>query len=162
MQRRIFCDYFDVKFIGLEETMRYATPASAKSRGMLSKERGAAFLWRGTDGGEVEDGNGRTDLVVDINRIPKSIKSKLRPRALSWGQRCLTQRSGSTRAQSRLAGLVKLPAVGSDQIRSGNADGNLCITSPAADSITHMIAAGAKASSLARRRDHRRLKMLSW
>ena len=54
--------------------MRYATPASAKeAAGMLSKERGAAFLLAGgTDLlVKLKMGMVEPDLVVDIKRIPK-------------------------------------------------------------------------------------------
>ena len=53
--------------------MRYATPASAKeAAGMLSKERGAAFLLAGgTDLlVKLKMGMVEPDLVVDIKRIP--------------------------------------------------------------------------------------------
>jgi carbon-monoxide dehydrogenase medium subunit len=54
--------------------MRYATPASAKeAAGMLSKEKGAAFLLAGgTDLlVKLKMGMVEPDLVVDIKRIPK-------------------------------------------------------------------------------------------
>jgi carbon-monoxide dehydrogenase medium subunit len=54
--------------------MRYATPASAKeAAGLLSKEKGAAFLLAGgTDLlVKLKMGMVEPDLVVDIKRIPK-------------------------------------------------------------------------------------------
>ena len=54
--------------------MRYTTPASAKeAAGMLSKEKGAAFLLAGgTDLlVKLKMGMVEPDLVVDIKRIPK-------------------------------------------------------------------------------------------
>ena len=54
--------------------MRYAPPASAReAAGILSKERGAAFLLAGgTDLlVKMKTGMVEPDLVVDIKRIPK-------------------------------------------------------------------------------------------
>ena len=131
--------------------MRYATPASAKeAAGMLSKEKGAAFLLAGgTDLlVKLKMGMVEPDLVVDIKRIPKidqiqsSAKGFVIGAAVSGSM--IGQHKGLRAAWPGVVEAANL--IGSDQIQ-GRATlvGNLCNASPAADSVPAMIAAGAKA-----------------
>ena len=130
--------------------MRYATPASAKeAAGMLSKEKGAAFLLAGgTDLlVKLKMGMVEPDLVVDIKRIPKidqiqtSAKGFVIGAAVSGSM--IGQHNGLRAAWPGVVEAANL--IGSDQIQ-GRATlvGNLCNASPAADSVPAMIAAGEK------------------
>ena len=131
--------------------MRYATPASAKeAAGMLSKERGAAFLLAGgTDLlVKLKMGMVEPDLVVDIKRIPKIDQIQTSAKGFVIGAAVSGSMIGRHKGLiAAWPGLVEAAnLIGSDQIQ-GRATlvGNLCNASPAADSVPAMIAAGAKA-----------------
>ncbi|MDG1703058.1 MAG: FAD binding domain-containing protein, partial [Pseudomonadales bacterium] len=131
--------------------MRYATPASAKeAAGLLSKEKGAAFLLAGgTDLlVKLKMGMVEPDLVVDIKRIPKINEIQTSAKGFTIGAAV----SGATIGQHKglnaaWPGVVEAAnLIGSDQIQGrATLAGNLCNASPAADSVPAMIAAGAKA-----------------
>jgi carbon-monoxide dehydrogenase medium subunit len=131
--------------------MRYTTPASAKeAAGLLSKEKGAAFLLAGgTDLlVKLKMGMVEPDLVVDIKRIPKIDQIQTSAKGFTIGAAVpgavITQHKGLNAAWPGVVEAANL--IGSDQIQ-GRATlvGNLCNASPAADSVPAMIAAGAKA-----------------
>ena len=131
--------------------MRYATPASAKeAAGMLSKEKGAAFLLAGgTDLlVKLKMGMVEPDLVVDIKRIPKIDQIQTSAKGFVIGAAVSGSMIGQHKGlKAAWPGLVEAAnLIGSDQIQ-GRATlvGNLCNASPAADSVPAMIAAGAKA-----------------
>ena len=131
--------------------MRYATPASSKeAAGMLSKERGAAFLLAGgTDLlVKLKMGMVEPDLVVDIKRIPKIDQIQTSAKGFVIGAAVSGSMIGQHKGlKAAWPGLVEAAnLIGSDQIQ-GRATlvGNLCNASPAADSVPAMIAAGAKA-----------------
>ena len=131
--------------------MRYATPASAKeAAGLLSKEKGAAFLLAGGTDLLVKLKMGRVepDLVVDIKRIPKINEIQASAKGFTIGAAVsgavIGEHKGLNAAWPGVVEAANL--IGSDQIQ-GRATlvGNLCNASPAADSVPAMIVAGAKA-----------------
>ena len=130
--------------------MRYATPASAKeAAGMLSKEKGAAFLLAGgTDLlVKLKMGMVEPDLVVDIKRIPKIDQIQTSAKGFVIGAAVSGSMIGQHKGlRAAWPGVVEAAnLIGSDQIQ-GRATlvGNLCNASPAADSVPAMIAAGEK------------------
>lgn len=131
--------------------MRYATPASAKeAAGLLSKEKGAAFLLAGgTDLlVKLKMGMVEPDLVVDIKRIPKIDQIQTTAKGFTIGAAVSGAAIGEHKGlKAAWPGVVEAAnLIGSDQIQGrATLAGNLCNASPAADSVPALIAAGAKA-----------------
>ena len=131
--------------------MRYATPVSAKeAAGLLSKEKGAAFLLAGgTDLlVKLKMGMVEPDLVVDIKRIPNINEIQASAMGFTIGAAVSGSVIGQHKAlKAAWPGVVEAAnLIGSDQIQGrATLAGNLCNASPAADSVPAMIAAGAKA-----------------
>ena len=121
-----------------------------EAAGLMSKEKGAAFLLAGgTDLlVKLKMGMVEPDLVVDIKRIPKIDEIQASAKGFTIGAAV----SGSVIGQHKglkaaWPGVVEAAnLIGSDQIQGrATLAGNLCNASPAADSVPAMIAAGAKA-----------------
>lgn len=139
--------------------MRYESPTTTKEAvALLAKEKGSAhILAGGTDllvrlRMDMLD----PDLMVDIKRIPamNEIK-KTSAGGFKIGAAVSGSKLGSNKALKKAwPGVVEATnLIGSDQIQGRcTMVGNLCNASPAADSVPAMIAAGAKATVVGKKR----------
>lgn len=138
--------------------MRYESPTTTKEAvSLLSKEKGKAFvLAGGTDLlVRLRMDMIEPDLMVDIKRIPAMTEIK----KLANGFKIGAAVSGASLAKNKALvkawpGVVEAAnLIGSDQIQGRcTMVGNLCNASPAADSVPAMIAAGAKAVVVGKKR----------
>jgi carbon-monoxide dehydrogenase medium subunit len=138
--------------------MRYESPTSTREAvALLSKEKGKAhILAGGTDlmvrlKMEMID----PDLFVDIKRIPAMNEIKKLANGFKIGAAVSGSQLGENKAMAKAwPGVVEATnLIGSDQIQSRcTMVGNLCNASPAADSVPAMIAAGAKAVVVGKKR----------
>jgi len=139
--------------------MRYESPTTAKAAvDLLSKEKGKAYvLAGGTDLlVRLRMDMIEPDLMVDIKNIPAMNEIKKMPNGgFKIGAAVSGAKLGSNKALKKAwPGVVEATnLIGSDQIQ-GRATmvGNLCNASPAADSVPAMIAAGAKANIVGKKR----------
>ncbi|MFT6432295.1 MAG: carbon-monoxide dehydrogenase medium subunit [Candidatus Azotimanducaceae bacterium] len=131
--------------------MRYESPTTTKEAvALLSKEKGQAYvLAGGTDLlVRLRMDMIEPDLMVDIKRIPAMSEITKSATGFKIGSAV----SGSALAKNKALvkawpGVVEAAnLIGSDQIQGRcTMAGNLCNASPAADSVPALIAAGAKA-----------------
>jgi aerobic carbon-monoxide dehydrogenase medium subunit len=132
--------------------MRYEAPATAKEAvAMLAKEKGTAFvLAGGTDLlVKMKAGMLEPDLVVDIKRIKamREIKATASGFSIGGAVPCaaLTENAALVKAWPGVVEAAGL--IGSKQVQGRcTMSGNLCNSSPAADSVPALVAAGAKVS----------------
>jgi carbon-monoxide dehydrogenase medium subunit len=138
--------------------MRYESPTTTKEAvTLLSKEKGKAYvLAGGTDLlVRLRMDMIEPDLMVDIKRIPAMTEITKTATGFKIGAAV----SGAALAKNKALvkawpGVVEATnLIGSDQIQSRcTMAGNLCNASPAADSVPAMIAAGAKAIIVGKKR----------
>tara|TARA_R110002072_G_scaffold1780_9_gene14772 strand:- start:59493 stop:60347 length:855 start_codon:yes stop_codon:yes gene_type:complete len=138
--------------------MRYESPTTTKEAvSLLAKEKGKAFvLAGGTDllvrlRMDMID----PDLMVDIKRIPAMMEIKKSATGFKIGAGVSGANLGKNKALVKAwPGVVEAAnLIGSDQVQGRcTMAGNLCNASPAADSVPAMIAAGAKAIVVGKKR----------
>jgi carbon-monoxide dehydrogenase medium subunit len=138
--------------------MRYESPTTtSEAVSLLSKEKGKAYvLAGGTDLlVRLRMDMIEPDLMVDIKRIPAMTEIKKTASGFKIGAGV----SGAALAKNKALvkawpGVVEAAnLIGSDQIQGRcTMAGNLCNASPAADSVPAMIAAGAKAVIVGKKR----------
>ena len=131
--------------------MRYESPTTTREAvALLSKEKGKAYvLAGGTDllvrlRMDLID----PDLMVDIKRIPAMNEIKKTATGFKIGAAVPGAKLGKNKALVKAwPGVIEAAnLIGSDQIQGRcTMAGNLCNASPAADSVPALIAAGAKA-----------------
>lgn len=131
--------------------MRYESPTTTREAvSLLSKEKGKAYvLAGGTDllvrlRMDLID----PDLMVDIKRIPAMNEIKKTASGFKIGAAVSGAKLGKNKPLTKAwPGVVEAAnLIGSDQIQGRcTMAGNLCNASPAADSVPALIAAGAKA-----------------
>lgn len=139
--------------------MRYESPTTTKEAvTLLSREKGKAhILAGGTDLlVRLRMDMIEPDLMVDIKRIPAMNEIKKTPTgAFKVGAAVSGIRLGANKALTKAwPGVVEATnLIGSDQIQGRcTMVGNLCNASPAADSVPALIAAGAKANVVGKKR----------
>jgi len=139
--------------------MRYESPTTTKEAvTLLSREKGKAhILAGGTDLlVRLRMDMIEPDLMVDIKRIPAMNEIKKTPAgAFKVGAAVSGIRLGANKALTKAwPGVVEATnLIGSDQIQGRcTMVGNLCNASPAADSVPALIAAGAKANVVGKKR----------
>lgn len=138
--------------------MRYEAPTSTKEAAtLLEKEKGEAFVLAGGTDLLVRMNLGlvEPDLVVDIKHIPAMQSIKASSTGIKIGATVTGAELGRNKALKKAwPGVVEATnLIGSDQIQGRcTMVGNLCNASPAADSVPAMIAAGAKAVVVSRRK----------
>ena len=138
--------------------MRYESPTTTKeAASLLSKEKGKAYvLAGGTDLlVRLRMDMIEPDLMVDIKRIPAMKEIKKTGSGFKIGAAVSGAELGKNKALCKAwPGVVEATnLIGSDQIQGRcTMVGNLCNASPAADSVPAMIAAGAKAVIVGKKR----------
>ena len=139
--------------------MRYESPTTTKDAvALLSGEKGKAYvLAGGTDLlVRLRMDMIEPDLMVDIKRIPAMNEiTKTANGSFKIGAAVSGTKLGAHRALKKAwPGVVEATnLIGSDQIQGRcTMVGNLCNASPAADSVPAMIAAGAKATVVGKKR----------
>ena len=131
--------------------MRYESPTTTKEAvALLAQEKGQAYvLAGGTDLlVRLRLDTIEPDLMVDIKRIPAMTEIKKTATGFKIGAAISGARLGKNKALLKAwPGVVEATnLIGSDQVQGRcTMAGNLCNASPAADSVPAMIAAGAKA-----------------
>ncbi|MFT7246368.1 MAG: carbon-monoxide dehydrogenase medium subunit [Candidatus Azotimanducaceae bacterium] len=138
--------------------MRYESPTTTKEAvNLLSKEKGKAYvLAGGTDLlVRLRMDMIEPDLMVDIKRIPAMTEITKTATGFKIGAAvsgaALVKNKALVKAWPGVVEATNL--IGSDQIQSRcTMAGNLCNASPAADSVPAMIAAGAKAIIVGKKR----------
>ena len=138
--------------------MRYESPTTTKEAvALLSKEKGQAYvLAGGTDLlVRLRMDMIEPDLMVDIKRIPAMSEIAKSATGFKIGAAVSSSALGKNKALVKAwPGVVEATnLIGSDQIQGRcTIAGNLCNASPAADSVPAMIAAGAKAIIVGKKR----------
>ncbi|MFT4796599.1 MAG: carbon-monoxide dehydrogenase medium subunit [Candidatus Azotimanducaceae bacterium] len=138
--------------------MRYESPTTTKEAvSLLSKEKGKAYvLAGGTDLlVRLRMDMIEPDLMVDIKRIPAMTEITKTATGFKIGAAVSSAALAKNKALVKAwPGVVEAAnLIGSDQIQSRcTIAGNLCNASPAADSVPAMIAAGAKAIIVGKKR----------
>lgn len=138
--------------------MRYESPTTTKEAvSLLSKEKGKAYvLAGGTDLlVRLRMDMIEPDLMVDIKRIPAMTETTKTATGFKIGAAVSSAALANNKALVKAwPGVVEAAnLIGSDQIQSRcTIAGNLCNASPAADSVPAMIAAGAKAIIVGKKR----------
>ena len=138
--------------------MRYEAPTTTKEVvALLGKEKGKAYvLAGGTDLlVRLRMDMIEPDLMVDIKRIPAMSEIKKSATGFKIGAAVSGSALGKNKALVKAwPGVVEAAnLIGSDQIQGRcTIAGNLCNASPAADSVPAMIAAGAKAVVVGKKR----------
>lgn len=138
--------------------MRYESPTTTKEVvALLGKEKGKAYvLAGGTDLlVRLRMDMIEPDLMVDIKRIPAMTEIKKTASGFKIGAAVSGSELGRNKALVKAwPGVVEAAnLIGSDQIQGrATMAGNLCNASPAADSVPAMIAAGAKAVVVGKKR----------
>jgi carbon-monoxide dehydrogenase medium subunit len=138
--------------------MRYESPTTTKEAvTLLSKEKGKAYvLAGGTDLlVRLRMDMIEPDLMVDIKRIPAMTEITKTASGFKIGAGVSSASLGKNKALAKAwPGVVEAAnLIGSDQIQGRcTIAGNLCNASPAADSVPAMIAAGAKAVVVGKKR----------
>jgi len=138
--------------------MRYESPTTTKEAvSLLSKEKGKAYvLAGGTDLlVRLRMDMIEPDLMVDIKRIPAMTEITKTAAGFKIGAAVSSAALAKNKALVKAwPGVVEAAnLIGSDQIQSRcTIAGNLCNGSPAADSVPAMIAAGAKAIIVGKKR----------
>lgn len=138
--------------------MRYESPTTtSEAVSLLSKEKGKAYvLAGGTDLlVRLRMDMIEPDLMVDIKRIPAMTEIKKTASGFKIGAgvsgASLSKNKALVKAWPGVVEAANL--IGSDQIQGRcTMAGNLCNASPAADSVPAMIAAGAKAIIVGKKR----------
>jgi|TARA_B110000908_G_scaffold170258_1_gene229276 carbon-monoxide dehydrogenase medium subunit len=131
--------------------MRYESPTTTKEAvALLAQEKGQAYvLAGGTDLlVRLRLDTIEPDLMVDIKRIPAMTEIKKTATGFKIGAAISGATLGKNKALLKAwPGVVEATnLIGSDQVQGRcTMAGNLCNASPAADSVPAMIAAGAKA-----------------
>lgn len=131
--------------------MRYESPTTTKEAvSLLAKEKGKAYvLAGGTDLlVRLRLDMIEPDLMVDIKRIPAMMEIKKSATGFKIGAAVSGTSLGKNKALVKAwPGVVEAAnLIGSDQVQGRcTMAGNLCNASPAADSVPALIAAGAKA-----------------
>jgi len=131
--------------------MRYESPTTTKEAvSLLAKEKGKAYvLAGGTDLlVRLRLDMIEPDLMVDIKRIPAMMEIKKSATGFKIGAAVSGASLGKNKALVKAwPGVVEAAnLIGSDQVQGRcSMAGNLCNASPAADSVPALIAAGAKA-----------------
>jgi carbon-monoxide dehydrogenase medium subunit len=131
--------------------MRYESPTTTKEAvALLAHEKGQAYvLAGGTDLlVRLRLDTIEPDLMVDIKRIPAMTEIKKTATGFKIGAAISGATLGKNKALLKAwPGVVEATnLIGSDQVQGRcTMAGNLCNASPAADSVPAMIAAGAKA-----------------
>ena len=131
--------------------MRYESPTTTKEAvALLAQEKGQAYvLAGGTDLlVRLRLDTIEPDLMVDIKRIPAMTEIKKTATGFKIGAAISGATLGKNKALLKAGpGVVEATnLIGSDQVQGRcTMAGNLCNASPAADSVPAMIAAGAKA-----------------
>ena len=131
--------------------MQYEAPETTKAAvGLLAKAKGSAYVLAGGSdllvrmkGGFVEP-----DLVVDIKRIKAMREIKKTASGFTIGAAVSCAEMNENKALIKAwPGVVEAAGlIGSKQVQSRcTVAGNLCNSSPAADSVPALVAAGAKA-----------------
>ncbi len=138
--------------------MRYESPTTTKEAvTLLSREKGQAYvLAGGTDLlVRLRMDMIEPDLMVDIKRIPAMNEIKKTATGFKIGAAVSGATLGKNKALVKAwPGVVEAAnLIGSDQVQGRcTMAGNLCNASPAADSVPAMIAAGAKAIIVGKKR----------
>lgn len=138
--------------------MRYESPTTTKEAvALLSKEKGQAYvLAGGTDLlVRLRLDMIEPDLMVDIKRIPAMSEITKSATGFKIGAAVSGSALGKNKALVKAwPGVVEATnLIGSDQVQGRcTMAGNLCNASPAADSVPAMIAAGAKAIIVGKKR----------
>jgi carbon-monoxide dehydrogenase medium subunit len=138
--------------------MRYESPTTTREAvSLLSREKGKAFvLAGGTDLlVQLRMDMIAPDLMVDIKRIPAMSEIKKTATGFRIGAAVSGAALGRNKALVKAwPGVVEAAnLIGSDQIQGRcTLVGNLCNASPAADSVPAMIAAGARAVIVGKKR----------
>ena len=138
--------------------MRYESPKTTKEAvALLSSEKGSShILAGGTDlMVRLRMDMIEPDLMVDIKRIPATREIKKTASGFKVGAAVSGAEMGENKALVKAwPGLVEATnLIGSDQIQSRcTMVGNLCNASPAADSVPAMVAIGAKANIVGKKR----------
>ena len=138
--------------------MRYESPTTTKEAvSLLSKEKGKAYvLAGGTDLlVRLRLDMIEPDLMIDIKRIPAMTEITKTATGFKIGAAVSSAALAKNKALVKAwPGVVEAAnLIGSDQIQSRcTIAGNLCNASPAADSVPAMIAAGAKAIIVGKKR----------
>lgn len=138
--------------------MRYEAPTTTKEVvSLLGKEKGKAYvLAGGTDLlVRLRMDMIEPDLMVDIKRVPAMTEIKKTASGWKIGAAVPGARLNENKALVKAwPGVVEAAnLIGSDQIQGRcTMAGNLCNASPAADSVPAMIAAGAKAVIVGKKR----------
>ncbi len=138
--------------------MRYESPKTTKEAvALLSSEKGSShILAGGTDlMVRLRMDMIEPDLMVDIKRIPATREIKKIASGFKVGAAVSGAEMGENKALVKAwPGLVEATnLIGSDQIQSRcTMVGNLCNASPAADSVPAMVAIGAKANIVGKKR----------
>jgi len=138
--------------------MRYESPTTTKEAvSLLSKEKGKAYvLAGGTDLlVRLRLDMIEPDLMIDIKRIPAMTEITKKATGFKIGAAVSSAALAKNKALVKAwPGVVEAAnLIGSDQIQSRcTIAGNLCNASPAADSVPAMIAAGAKAIIVGKKR----------
>lgn len=138
--------------------MRYESPKTTKEVvALLAGEKGSAhILAGGTDlMVRLRMDMIEPDLMVDIKRIPAMQEIKKTANGFKIGAAVSGAELGENKALVKAwPGVVEATnLIGSDQIQSRcTMVGNLCNASPAADSVPAMVAAGAKAVVVGKKR----------
>ena len=131
--------------------MRYESPTTTKEAvALLAQEKGQAYvLAGGTDLlVRLRLDTIEPDLMVDVKRIPAMTEIKKTATGFKIGAAISGATLGKNKALLKAwPGVVEATnLIGSDQVQGRcTMAGNLCNASPAADSVPAMIAAGAKA-----------------
>ncbi|MFT4677837.1 MAG: carbon-monoxide dehydrogenase medium subunit [Patiriisocius sp.] len=138
--------------------MRYESPTTTKEAvSLLAKEKGKAYvLAGGTDLlVRLRLDMIEPDLMVDIKRIPAMMEIKKSATGFKIGAAVSGTSLGKNKALVKAwPGVVEAAnLIGSDQVQGRcSMAGNLCNASPAADSVPALIAAGAKAIVVGKKR----------
>jgi carbon-monoxide dehydrogenase medium subunit len=138
--------------------MRYESPTTTKEAvSLLAKEKGKAYvLAGGTDLlVRLRLDMIEPDLMVDIKRIPAMMEIKKSATGFKIGAAVSGASLGKNKALVKAwPGVVEAAnLIGSDQVQGRcSMAGNLCNASPAADSVPALIAAGAKAIVVGKKR----------
>lgn len=138
--------------------MRYEAPTTTKEVvSLLAKEKGKAYvLAGGTDLlVRLRMDMIEPDLMVDIKRIPAMTEIQKTATGFKIGAAVSGAKLGQNKALVKAwPGVVEAAnLIGSDQIQGRcTMAGNLCNASPAADSVPALIAAGAKAVVVGKKR----------
>lgn len=138
--------------------MRYEAPTTTKEVvALLGKEKGKAYvLAGGTDLlVRLRMDMIEPDLMVDIKRVPAMTEIKKTATGFKIGAAVSGATLGKNKALVKAwPGVVEAAnLIGSDQIQGRcTMAGNLCNASPAADSVPALIAAGAKAVVVGKKR----------